>query len=288
MRIALTTKVAIVTGGASGIGAALCAALVEQAVEVVLADRQIELAETVAATLRRRGGKATAVELDVRDASAFRDLVAATHARCGRLDYLFNNAGIVIGGRALAFTAADWDEVIDVNIRGVAHGILAAYPLMVRQGAGHIINTASMAGLTPVPLMISYAAAKYAVVGMSRALRMEAAPHGVKVTALCPGLVRTPIMTGGRYGRIKPELDPTVNQAMAESLHPMDPALLAQRVLRALRRNPAIIIEPRRWRLGWYFDRLLPAVFAAASSRVMDHWLRRHEAAQSGDKRANK
>ena len=88
----------------------------------------------------------------------------------------------------------DWYQLFDVNVRGVVHGIHAAYPLMIAQGHGHIVNTASVSGLIPSPGMGAYSATKHAVVGLSRALRVEAAQHGVKVTAVCPGLVQTPIV----------------------------------------------------------------------------------------------
>ena len=129
---------AIVTGGASGIGRALATELAGSGVRVLLGDRQADVAEQVAAEIRARGGTAEAVELDVRDGDRFREVVRAAAAHAGRLDYLFNNAGIGIGGEARDFDLADWNDVIDVNLRGVVHGILAAYPLMIAQGFGHI------------------------------------------------------------------------------------------------------------------------------------------------------
>lgn len=268
--------VAIVTGGASGIGSALGAELAARGVEVILADRQVEMAEAVAESIREHGNKASAIALDVRDAEQFDAIVREIAVRHKRLDYLFNNAGIVIGGRADRFTNADWDEVIDVNIRGVAHGIRAAYPLMIRQRHGHIVNTASLAGLCPVPLMISYVAAKYAVVGMSKALRLEAAEHGIRVTALCPGLIRTPILNGGRYGRIRPELGAETYLKLVEYLRPSDPARFARRVVDALGRNPAVIIEPPWWRLIWFLDRALPGASARITRRFLTSWFHKY------------
>ena len=167
------------------------------------------------------------------------------------------------------YELADWDDVIDVNLRGVAHGILAAYPLMISQGFGHIVNTASMAGLNPAPLQISYSATKYAVVGLSRALRLEAKRYGVRVSVVCPGPIRTPILQGGRYGRFKPGLDAAVIARRFEQLRPMEPPLFARRVLRAVERNRAIIIEPKRWRLAWYLDRLSPWLMEKLAGRLL-------------------
>jgi NAD(P)-dependent dehydrogenase (short-subunit alcohol dehydrogenase family) len=179
-------------------------------------------------------------------------------------------SGIVgVGGEARDFDIADWNDVIDVNLRGVVHGILAAYPLMIAQGFGHIVNTASVAGLSPAPMQISYTATKYAVVGLSRALRLEAKQYGVKVSVLCPGLVRTPILRGGRYGRFKPGLDPAMMAERLEKLGPIEPALLARRVRRAVERNRAIIVEPKLWRLFWYLDRLSPRLFEKLGETVL-------------------
>jgi NAD(P)-dependent dehydrogenase (short-subunit alcohol dehydrogenase family) len=260
---------AIVTGGASGIGRALAEELAARGVHVVLADRQLDLAEQVATAVRGRGGAADVVDLDVRDAARFHAVVTDTIARTGRLDYLFDNAGIGVGGEASAFDAADWDDVIDVNLRGVAHGILAAYPAMIRQGSGHIVNTASMAGLTPAPLQLSYTATKHAVVGLSRALRIEAKRHGVRVSVLCPGAIRTPILRGGRYGRFKAGFDADVIARRFEQMRPMPPSHLARRVLRAVDRNRAIIVEPRGWRIAWWVDRLSPWLFERLAAAVL-------------------
>ncbi len=125
--------VAIVTGGASGIGRALAEALVRRGAQVVLADLQIDLAEATVAGMRSHGGKATAAELDVTDFPVMNRLVQDTLNACGRLDYMFNNAGISIGGEVRLYHIEDWYRVFDVNIRGVANGVQAAYPVMVNQ-----------------------------------------------------------------------------------------------------------------------------------------------------------
>jgi NAD(P)-dependent dehydrogenase (short-subunit alcohol dehydrogenase family) len=249
---------AIVTGGASGIGRALAEELARAGVYVVLADRQVDLAEQVAVGIRAHGGAGIASELDVRDPDRFRAVVQTTVAEAGCLDYLFNNAGIAVAGEMRDYNLEDWQDVFDVNLRGVWHGILAAYPLMIEQGFGHIVNTASLSGLIPALLQGSYTATKHAVVGLSRALRIEAQRYGVKVSVLCPGAVRTPILRGGRYGRVKSELDVEWFATRIERLGAMEPSLLARRVLRAVRRNRAIIIEPRSARITWYLDRLSP------------------------------
>lgn len=136
---------AIVTGGASGIGRALGEELAKRGCEVVLADLQIELAEEVVTEIHASGGNAKAVNLNVTDFTAVEQLVQETVERTGRLDNIFNNAGIGIGGTVNHYGIEDWNYIIDVNLRGVINGVQAAYKMMMQQGFGHIINTASIA-----------------------------------------------------------------------------------------------------------------------------------------------
>src|SRR5262249_33998626 len=139
--------VAIITGGASGIGRSLGEALARRGARVILADVQIELTQAVAASIQASGGIATAAEGDVRDFDAVSRLVEVTIKAHGRLDYLFNNAGTGILGEVRHYEIEDWNRILDVHLRGVVHGVQAAYPVMLGQGFGHIVNTASMAGL---------------------------------------------------------------------------------------------------------------------------------------------
>lgn len=253
----LADRVAIITGGASGIGRALGEELAHRGCEVVLADRQHALAQEVAKGIVDRGGRATAVELDVRSMPSFQAVADEVKGRAGRIDYLFNNAGIGVGGEMETYAPEDWDDVIDVNLRGVAYGIQAVYPTMRAQRSGHIINTASVAGLVPSPSEGSYTATKHAVVAMSRALRVEAETHGVRVSVLCPGPIRTPILTGGVFGRLNAEgLSEEAILKMWEKLRPMPPEELARQTLDAVARNEAIIVVPRWWKAFWYLDRL--------------------------------
>lgn len=265
----LEGKVAIVTGGASGIGRALADELVARGCEVVLADRQGDVAEEAAREITARGGRARGVALDVRDRAAFQELAKDTVARSGRIDYLFNNAGIAIGGETTEVTAEDFDIVIDVNLRGVVYGILAVYPTMIAQRSGHIVNTASMAGLMPSPGAGSYTATKHAVVGLSKSLRIEGREHGVRVSVLCPGAIRTPILTGGRFGKIKMRgaTDASVMRQW-ERVKPMDPAVFAKKAVDRVLANDPIIVLPSWWRAVWLLDRLSPSLSLAVAARL--------------------
>jgi NAD(P)-dependent dehydrogenase (short-subunit alcohol dehydrogenase family) len=246
-------KLAIITGGASGIGRAIGEALAKRGEDVVLADRQLDVAEEIAEKIRASGGRATAALLDVRSFDSWKELAK----RFENAHYLFNNAGIGVGAEMSEYDLADWDDVIDVNLRGVAYGIQAFYPGMVSRRAGHIINTASVAGLLPAPEG-SYTATKHAVVGLSKALRVEAKRHGVRVSVLCPGAIRTPILTGGKYGRIKISASKEKILELWETLRPIEPDELARKAIAAIDRNEGIIVIPRWWKAVWLLERISP------------------------------
>jgi len=252
---------AIVTGAASGIGRALAEELAKRRCEVVLADLQIELAEEVASRIAVSGGKAKAARIDVTEFPALQRLVEETVERTGRLDYMFNNAGIVIGGNVNHYGIEDWNQMVKVNLLGVINGIQASYQIMMKQGFGHIVNTASMAGLMPSPGAVAYATTKHAVVGLSQSLRAEAAQKGVRVSVLCPGVVRTPILEGGgQYGKMLLDIPPEKVRRMWEKLKPMPPGIFAEKVLNSIAKNRAIIIVPSRWKLFWWLNRLCPSL----------------------------
>lgn len=251
--------VALITGGASGIGAAFARVLAGRGVSVVLADRQVDLAEAVADEIRRTGGRASTAELDVRDVEQFQRVAQEAQRQGGSIDYLFNNAGIGVAGDVAHYSLADWYDVFDVNLRGVVHGVHTVYPIMCEQGSGHIINTASMAGLIPTGEAASYATTKHAVVGLSKALRIEAEVHGVRVSALCPGVIRTPILTAGKYGRLNMKDGAAVKiLELWERMRPMDVEVFARKAMRAIDHNRPIIIEPTHWRFFYLIERMSP------------------------------
>jgi NADP-dependent 3-hydroxy acid dehydrogenase YdfG len=255
-------RIAFVTGGASGIGAALTTKLVDGGAEVWIADRQIGSAQELAQRLNNSGGgKAHAIELDVRNYPSFERAVAEAVQQSGRIDYLFNNAGIGVAGEVDSYTLDDWNDVFDVNLRGVAHGIQAVYPIMIRQHSGHIVNTASMAGLITTTGQASYTATKHAVVAISKILRVEAERHGVQVSVLCPGVIRTPLLTGGQYGRrqVAGISDEKILKFW-ERTRPMAPEMFAERALRVVLRGDAVIVVPAWCQAFWYLERLSPAL----------------------------
>ncbi|MCX6401722.1 MAG: SDR family NAD(P)-dependent oxidoreductase [Propionibacteriales bacterium] len=261
----LIGQTAIVTGGASGIGAALTRALVAAGVHVTCTDVDLAGAEAVTAAARGRGS-ATARRLDVTSAADVQQAVDAVVAEHRRLDLMFNNAGITFLGNTEELTLEQWNAIIDVNVRGVVHGVHAAYPQMITQGSGHIVNTASMGGLMAAGLMTSYVTTKHAVVGLSLALRTEAAAHGVGVTVVCPAAVDTPILDKGEIGSYRGRDFYLEGQGIK---HPVDPALLAQRILEAVAADRPFVVEPRQARIAWRFGRLAPGLVNTMATRFV-------------------
>ena len=260
-------QVAIVTGGASGIGLALGTALVHRGWHVVLADLQDVAAKEHADRLTGQGpGSAVGVHVDVRDADSVARLVESTHAEHGQLDLMVNNAGIGIAGEPEELELVHWDRIIDVNLRGVIHGCHAVYPLMMRQGHGQILNVASSAGLIPsLGVMAPYAATKFGVVGLSHGLRTAGADHGIRVTALCPGWIDTPLLDGAwpEDLPIPPSVasSPTIRETLVKGgvrIYPAD--RLAEDTLRGLERNKAVLVIPSEMHRTWLLFRLVPGL----------------------------
>ena len=252
-------QTAFVTGAGSGIGKAIAKALVARGAWVLVTDLDGAAAARGAGEL---GGSARAATLDVRDAAAVRGLVEGLAKERGKLDLVFNNAGIGVGGEVQELTVAHWDRIIDINIRGVVHGVQAAYPIMVRQKHGHIVNTASMAGLAPVPLLAPYAMTKHAVVGLSTSLRLEGAALGVRVSALCPAAIETPLLDCDNPADLpRVSWRPDV-RGYLEGLtgKPYPVAKMAEETLDAVAANEAVIVIPGRARTIWRIGRTFPAL----------------------------
>ena len=227
-------KVCVVTGAASGIGFALSEALLQAGAVVLMADLETERFTTAVDQLSPHTGRVHAMPVDVAKQEQVQHMVEGTAARHGRLDVLFNNAGI--GGTAPIelITLEHWRRIIDINLWGVIYGIHFALPIMRRQGSGHIVNTASIAGLIPPPFQALYCATKYAVVGLSESLRFELGDQGIHVSVICPGNVATAI-----FGNAKPPED----AISAEEA--------AQIILNGIAQKQGIIAMPEKYRQMW-------------------------------------
>jgi NAD(P)-dependent dehydrogenase (short-subunit alcohol dehydrogenase family) len=248
-------KIAIITGGASGIGRAIGEIIAKKGATVVLADINADGAEEVAKAINASGGKARGALLDVSNADDVGKLVEDIASEYGRLDYMFNNAGFAISAEVRNMTIEDWRGIIDVNLWGVIYGTMAAYPLMIKQGFGHIVNTASAAGLVGVPLLSAYCTTKHAVVGFTTALRHEGAALGVKATVLCPGFIKTGIFDAASViGATKEEFTSQV-EPMA-----MDLDIAARKLVRGVEKNKMIVNFPFSIKFMWWLYRLNPSI----------------------------
>jgi len=194
-------KVAVITGAASGIGRALAHRFAREGMHVVLADIEVEPLHAAERSVAARGVRTLAVSADVSDAADVERLAQRTLDAFGAIHVVCNNAGVAITGPVWTHTLADWQWILGVNLWGVIHGVRVFTPILLAQGVpAHIVNTASMAGLTCVPNMAIYSASKHAVVALSETLHHDLAAHGaaLKVSVLCPGFVDTRIGESAR------------------------------------------------------------------------------------------
>ena len=195
----LEGKTALVTGGGSGIGRAASMAYAHEGARVVVADVNVEGGEETVQQIKEAGGEAILVHADVSKPQDTEAMVAQAVEAFGSLDCAFNNAGIS-GGRDRLLTADyledDWDRVISINLKGVWLCMKAEIPQMLKQGGGAIVNTASIAGLTGLQGTVAYVAAKHGVTGLTKATALEYAHAGIRVNAVCPGYIHTPLVQG--------------------------------------------------------------------------------------------
>lgn len=245
-------KTAFVTGGAGGIGLAMARAFAKAGMKVMLADIEAETLQTAVENLRSISPEVRGTVCDVADAASVDRAAQAAFDAFGRVHVVCNNAGVAAGGGIDHISLDNWRWVIDVNLMGVLHGIKSFLPHIRAHGeGGHIVNTASMAGMESGLGFSPYGASKFAVVSMSEGLAAQLAPHGIGVSVLCPSFVRTRIGESGRnrpgrYGEPQP-LDPASPAAamvaeIAQQIEAgLDPDSVAARVLDAVRENELYI-----------------------------------------------
>jgi NAD(P)-dependent dehydrogenase (short-subunit alcohol dehydrogenase family) len=243
-------KTAFITGGASGIGFGMAKAFGRAGMNIAIADIEKDVAGRAADMLNRDQIKAIAIPCDVAVRTEVQRAALEAVAAFGKIHIVCNNAGVGAGGAFGMVGERDWDWIIDVNLKGVVYGAETFVPLIKSHGeGGHIVNTASMAGMISPPRMEPYNATKFAVVAMSEGWSQQLAEFGIGVSVLCPGFVRTRIHESGRTrqqrygaGRDENKIDKDARAATAELIEGgLDPLIVGERVLEAIKADELYI-----------------------------------------------
>jgi len=260
----LDGKTALVTGAGSGIGQQTALAFARRGANLVLCDVNKEGLDQTAGRIESMGrGTVISQVVDVADAAQMRDFAAFVHERVQAVDILMNNAGVAIGGGFLDTSLEDWDWILGVNLRGVIHGCHFFVPKMVERAAGgHVINVASAAGYVATSELAAYCTTKFGVVGLSEALRDELAGSGIGVTAICPGLINTPITRAAKL--VGPDATDEMREEMVRvyERRAYTPERVARNILKAVQKNRAVApIAAEAW-IMYYAKRLFPGAVA--------------------------
>ncbi len=255
----LQGRVAVVTGGGSGIGSGICQALAAEDVQVVVSDLAPASAEAVAAAIRADGGRSIAIAADVSQRRDVEALASRTIDELGRVDIVCNNAGVLVGGPMLETTEDDWQWLMSVNLLGVVHGSQVFGRILADRGSGHIVNTASIGGFLSYPNLATYCTSKFAVIGFSEALQLELDPKGVGVSILCPGKVHTNL---DNADAIRPERFARAggtSKELGDLSEGMPPIEVGRHVVRGIQENsPYVFTHPEfRELFKTRFDRVL-------------------------------
>jgi NAD(P)-dependent dehydrogenase (short-subunit alcohol dehydrogenase family) len=256
----LRGRVAAITGAAQGIGKALALEFARAGMHIALADIDAQRLARAAEQVEALGVRAIRVPTDVRDLDAVERLLRRTVDELGSVQLMINNAGVFHGALLLDSPAEQWQRVIDTNLWGVVHGCRVFGAHFAAQGLGHIVNTASAAGLLATPGMSSYTTSKFAVVGLSQQLRWEMAGQGVGVTCVCPGIVKTDIGKAEGVGLEHVDMEAMLRRSPS-------PEKLAKKVLRAVVRDRPLVLYGAESYLASVL-RLLPATWLDPLGRV--------------------
>jgi NAD(P)-dependent dehydrogenase (short-subunit alcohol dehydrogenase family) len=260
-------KIAIVTGAGSGLGRALSEYIAQKGGVVIVTDINLASANETFNRIVENGGNGLVLHVDVCDAEAVKEMISVTINKYGRIDYLFNNAGAAINGEFKDMTLEHWHKMMDVNFWGIVYGCKLVYPIMLKQGNGHIINVASFAGLMPGGLMTSYSASKHAAVGFTLNLRSEAKQYGICVTALCPGYLETPMHESAlNVTDYVIEHDKKYRQKKHNYPTPGD---CINHMMRGILKNKCIVVSPRIQIPFWWLYRLFPSFIPWIWSKII-------------------
>ena len=257
----------LVTGAGGGIGGATAVAFAALGARVLCVDIDAEAAEKTAAGCAEAGGVAEPLVCDVADWDAVHRLAQTVAAEYGSLDVLVNNAGVGMNGRLAEMTVDDWRWIRSINVDGVVHGCLAFGPGMLERRSGAVVNLSSGLAYTCRAAEPAYCTTKAAVLTLSRCLRADWGPRGVTVSAICPGVIATPIVRSTRYvGNQSAAAVRERTERLFRRGHP--PELVASAVVDAVRSNRALITVGWEARAGWWLHRLLPLSVQEIAARV--------------------
>jgi len=259
---ALTGKVALVTGAASGIGQATAVALAREGARLILCDLDEQRLDETAAEIDKVGSCLLSQPVDVSRAEAVAAFAAQVHENVPSVDVLVNSAGVYIVGGLLDLSLEDWEWVLSVNLRGTIQTCHCFVPPMAQRGAGgHVVNLASMYGFWPSPNVAGYLTSKFAVFGFSEALREDLRGARIGVSTVCPGAINTGIVrnmrirkAGGDTERLRAELDQAYNRRN------YGPDKVAHAVIRAIRRNRKVVMVSPEARIMYRMERWFPAL----------------------------
>lgn len=249
-------KTVLITGAGTGLGRALAEAMGQEGAIVYVSSLNLTEAEPVAALIQQAGAQAYAVKLDAREVSDLESVMGQIVVSHGRLDYVFNNAGIGFVGEFADMKPAQIQNMAATNFIGPALSMLTAIRYMREQGGGHIVNVASIGGLMPVSAMAMYSGTKHGMVGLSDSVRAEVSGDGIRVSTVCMGFVESEMLKKADMGK---GADAGIRELL-KSTPPIPTALGAQLVLRGVRRKQPYILFPAYTRAGWLIQRLQPGV----------------------------
>jgi NAD(P)-dependent dehydrogenase (short-subunit alcohol dehydrogenase family) len=265
----LTGKTVLVTGAGSGIGRETALLAARRGADLVICDVNEGTLVQVRAQAADLGSNVLARRVDVSNREEMRSFAEAVHADGGAVDLLVNNAGVGLVGGLLDTELEDWDWIVGINLMGVVHGCHFFLPRMIERGmGGHVANVSSMAGFHASPALVAYTTTKFAVLGLSEALREELRPHGIGVTAICPGIINTPITTNARARG--PAADPKVRERAAAFYRRRNygPERVAENILKAVQRNRSVApVAPEAW-LSYAIKRISPRFAGWVARRV--------------------
>jgi NAD(P)-dependent dehydrogenase (short-subunit alcohol dehydrogenase family) len=254
----LSGKTALVTGAASGIGKETALGFARRGANLAICDLNEEALAAVSAELESLGSKVIRQVVDVADHVQMESFAAAVHAEIPAVDILMNNAGVGLGGGFLHTGLDDWDWVLGINLKGVIHGCHFFLPPMVERRSGHVINVSSVAGIVATETLSAYSTTKFAVFGLSEALRDELADVGIGVTTVCPGIINTPITKKTRIVGPMSTDETRADIVRAYEKRNYGPEKVAENILRAVEKGRAVApISPEAWVL-YYLKRFVP------------------------------